>query len=398
MKNTNTNTHTARKLYRRSNYADSERVYRELFYKDKDAFERDDIVFFLKSIDEACIKNNYSSIDLEEQAKFVLENFSQEDCSNRNFRDPYAEIFIDVARNYNDKHKFFKAFEWLWKLNRDYLTTFNPRIRSNRYGYSLKEKWYSSIIESLDGMEKYEGALELASEAMEKLPDSKSDAKLFIHYKSAKIHNKIGNYEDSLNILHDIAKVKKESFVYTAMARNYFGLGNYDEALSYAIKAALANRSVQNNIGTYTLIAELLEKKDLKNEAIKHYYLVYAYKKANNYRINQDLSQIIEEANLDMENTNFRRIQKELVPLWNELKYVNMVRYSGTIKKVFEDKRIGFISNDFDSNDTFFSFKDFKDNEDFIYPGTKVSFYVEDTFDKSKGRDSTKAVEIDMIY
>ena len=76
MKNTNTNTHTARNLYRRFNYVESERMYRELFYENKDAFERDDNVYFLQCINEICIKNNYSSIDLEEQAKFVLENFS----------------------------------------------------------------------------------------------------------------------------------------------------------------------------------------------------------------------------------------------------------------------------------------------------------------------------------
>ena len=398
MNNTNTNTHTARNLYRRSNYVESERIYRELFYENKDAFERNDNVFFLNCINEVCIKNNYSSIDLEEQAKFVLENFTQEDCSNRNFQDPYAEIFINVARIYNDKNNYFKAFEWLWKLNRDYLSTSNPRIRSNSYGYSLKEKWYSFIVDSLDGMKKYEGALELAGEAMEKLPDSKSDAKLFISYKAAKIHNKIGNYEESLDILNDFVKVKKESYVYTTMARNYYGLEKYDEALSYAIKAALANRSIQNNLGTYILIGDLLDKKDMKDEANMHYYLVYTYKKANNQRIEYNLERAIENAELDMENTNFRKVQRELIPLWNEFKYENMTRYSGTIKKVFEDKKIGFISNDFDFSDTFFSFRDFKDSEDFIYPGTKVSFFIEETFDNSKGRESTKAVEIEAIY
>lgn len=397
MKNTNTNTHTARNLYRRFNYVESERIYRELFYENKDAFERDDNVYFLNCINEVCIKNNYSSIDLEEQAKFVMENFTQEDCSNRNFRDPYAEIFINVARIYNDKNNYFKAFGWLWKLNRDYLSTSNPRS-SNGYGYSLKEKWYSFIVDSLDGMKKYEGALELAGEAMEKLPDSKSDAKLFINYKRAKIHNKIGNYEESLDILNDFVKVKKESYVYTAMARSYYGLERYDEALSYAIKAALANRSVQNNLGTYILIGDLLDKKEIHDEANMHYYLVYTYKKANNQRVDYNLERAIEDAELDMDNTNFRNVQNELIPLWNELKYENMTRYSGTIKKVFEDKKIGFISNDFDLGDTFFSFRDFKDSEDFIYPGTKVSFFIEETFDKSKGRESTKAVEIEAIY
>lgn len=396
--NTNTRFNHAKKLYRQHNYVDCERLYRELFYEDRDAFDRNDNVFFLRCINEVGIKNNFSSIDLDQQGQFVLDNFTQEDCANRNFDDPYAEIFINMGKIYNQKHNYYNAIKWIWKVDKDMLTTRTPRTNSKAFGYSQKEKWYSYIIESLMRLEKFDGALVLINEALDVLPDSKSDAKLWFTYKLAKIHIELGNHEESLAILNDFIKIKKESFVYLSMAKNHYALGNHDEALSYAIKAALTNRSVQNNLGTYTLISNLLDKKGMKEESVKHCYLVYTFKKANGHRISEDLGKIIKEAGLDMGNTNYKKIQKELIPLWSELKYENAVRYSGTIKKVFEEKGIGFIKNDFDSNDTFFSFKEFKDSEDFIYPGTKVSFYVEPTFDKSKGRESTKAVEIEVIY
>lgn len=398
MNNITTKLNIAKRFYTRKNFVESERLYRELFYENKDAFGRDEKVFFLQSINEVYIKEDSFTFQLEEQANFVLENFTQEDASNRNFVDPYAEIFINIARIYNKKNSHLKAFQWIWKVNRDYLTTYNPRINSRAYGYSLKEKYYSYIIDSLFGLKKYDGAMEFANEAMEVLPESRTDAKLFIRYKLAKVHYELGNYEDSLEILNDIIKVKKENYVYSTIAKNYYGLENYDESLSYAVKAVLSNRSIQNNLSTYMLLGELLDKKGMKEESVKHYYLVYTYKKANNNKISSDLADKIRDANLDMENTNFRKVQKELIQIWNELKYENMIRYSGTIKKVFENDRIGFIKNDFDSNDTFFSFNEFKDEEYLIFPGTKVSFYVEPTFDKSKGRESTKAVEIEVIY
>lgn len=398
MNNITTQLNNAKRFYTRKNFVESDRLYRELFYENKDAFERDDKVFFLQSINEVYIKEDSFTFQLEEQAKFVCENFTQEDASKRNFRDPYAEIFINIARIYNKKNSHLKAIQWIWKVNRDYLTTYNPRINSKAYGYSLKEKYYSYIIDSLIGLKKYENAFEFANEAIEVLPESRTDAKLFIRYKLAKIHMELGNYEESLEILEDIVKVKKEYYVYSSMAKNYYGLKNYKESLSYAVKAALINRSIQNNLSTYLLLGELLEKKGMKEESDKHYYLVYTYKKANNNKISSDLAEIIENAGFDMGNTNFRKVQKGLIQLWNELKYESMTRYSGTIKKVFEKDRIGFIKNDFDSNDTFFSFNEFKDEKYLIFPGTKVSFYVEDTFDKSKGRESTKAVEIKAIY
>ena len=396
--NTNTQLNHAQRLYRQHNYVDCERLYRELFYEDRDAFDRNDNIFFLRCINEIGIKNNFSSVDLDQQGQFVLDNFTQEDCANRNFVDPYAEIFINMGKIYNQKQNYYKAIDWIWKVNKDMLTTSTPRINSNAFGYSLKEKWYSYIIESLMKLEKFDGALVLVNEALEDLPDSKSDAKLWITYKLAKIYLELGNHEESLAILNDFVKVKKESFVYASIARNHYALGNHDEALSNAVKAALANRSVQNNLGTYTLISNLLDKKCMKEESIKHCYLVYTFKKANGHRISEELGRIIKEADLDMENTNYKKVQRDLIPLWNRLKYENMERYSGTIKKVFEKDEIGFIKNDFDSNDTFFSFKEFKDKEYLIFPGTKVSFYVEPTFDKSKGRESTNAVEIEVIY
>ncbi len=129
----------------------------------------------------------------------------------------------------------------------------------------------------------------------------------------AKIHFELGNFEESLEILEDIVKVKKENYVYSTIAKNYYGLERYDESLNYAVKAVLANRSIQNNLSTYLLLGDLLDKKGMKDESAIHYYLVYTYKKANNNKISSDLAKNIEDAGLDMENANFREVQKELI-------------------------------------------------------------------------------------
>ena len=151
MNNITTKLNIAKRYYTRKNFVESERLYRELFYENKDALGRDEKVFFLQSINEVYIKEDSFTFQLEEQANFVLENFTQEDASNRNFVDPYAEIFINIAKICNKKNSHLKAFQWIWKVNRNYLTTYNPRINSRAYGYSLKEKYYSYIIDSLIG-------------------------------------------------------------------------------------------------------------------------------------------------------------------------------------------------------------------------------------------------------
>ena len=373
-------------------------MYRALFNENKDAFERDDRVFFLQSINEKYFKGNYPLFCLEEQANFVKDNFIQEDCSNRNFQDPYAEIFISIAKKYKGNQSFLKALTSIWNINPGLLSTYNPPNKRNGYNYSLKERWYFIMIDALIGLEKYEDAISYINEAMVLLPSSKTEAKLWIMYKLAKIHYNQENYEDSLKILNDIINVKKENYVYGFIARNYYALNDYENALKYVIDAVLANRSVQNNLSNYMLLGDILDKEGYEEESIKHYYLVYTFKKADNRRIPDDLLKIIERENLDLNNKNFKKILKELRPFWNELKFASMERYYGKIVRVFNDKRMGFIKCDSFPDNLIFNFNDFKEEEYFIVEDINVSFYAIDSYDKKRKRESKRAIEIEVEF
>ena len=50
MNNITTQLNTAKRFFTRKNFVESEKLYRELFYENKDEFRRDDKIFFLKSI------------------------------------------------------------------------------------------------------------------------------------------------------------------------------------------------------------------------------------------------------------------------------------------------------------------------------------------------------------
>lgn len=398
MNNTKNNLHTAKRLHNLRNYVEAEEMYRALFSEDKDSFERDDKVFFLKSINEKYFKGNFHMSSLEEQANFVYENFTQEDCSNRNFQDPYAQFFINLAKRHNGNQNFLKALTTIWKVKPALLSTYNPRNNRNGYMYSLKERWYFSIIDSLFGLKKYDDAINYINEAMVLLPNSKTEAKLWIMYKLAKIHYEQGNYEDSLKILDDVLNVKKENYVYGFIARNHYALNDYDNALKYAVEAVLTNKAVQNNLSNYILLAEILDKKGYAEESIKHYYLVYTFRKADDRRIPDDLIQIIERENLDLNNNNFKKILKELRPFWKELKFSTMERYDGRIGRVFSDKGFGFIDCDSFDEGIYFKFKDFLDEKYFICDGINVSFYAIDTYDFRKNRPSHQAIEIQVEF
>lgn len=398
MSNTNQNLHTAKRLHNSRNYVEAEEMYRALFLENNDSFERNDNVFFLQSINEKYVNGNYPLSLVEEQADFVKENFSQEDCAGRKFQDPYALIFINIAKRHYTNGNYLKALTSLLNVKPELLSTYNPRINRNRFNYSLKERWYFIMIDSLYGREKYDDAINYVNEAMVLLPNSKTEAKLWIMYKLAKIYYEQGNYNDCLKILNDILNVKKENFVYGFIARNYYALDDYDNALKYAVEAVMANRAVQNNLSNYMLLGEVLDKKGYKEESIEHYYLVYTFKNADGRRIPDDLTRIIERENLDLNNKNFKKILKDLRPFWKELKFAAMERFDGRIGRVFADKGYGFIDCDSFQEGVYFKFQDFKDKEYFICEGVNVSFYAIDSYDYNKNRQSHKAIEIEVEF
>ena len=98
-----------------------------------------------------------------------------------------------------------------------------------------------------------------------------------------------------------------------------------------------------------------------------------------------------------MDNVNYYRIVEELKPFWNDCLYRNRKQFTGTISTIKEERGFGFIKPDDGGNNQFFLFKDFKDDKDFIWNNMRVSYYLENSFDYAKNKESTRAVNVELI-
>ena len=74
------------------------------------------------------------------------------------------------------------------------------------------------------------------------------------------------------------------------------------------------------------------------------------------------------------------------------MKYFGQERQYGVIDKVFNDRKYGFIKAN--GNSYYFKTYEFKDDKDYLYEGTEVSFYLEDAYNKSKDEMVKNAVNI----
>ena len=139
---------------------------------------------------------------------------------------------------------------------------------------------------------------------------------------------------------------------------------------------------IEDSKGTITV-------KNIANEEID-----VEYKLTGWIGIHGSLDEEIQQRN----DRNFKKIINDLRPFWNELKFANMERYDGQIKRVFDDKGYGFICCDLFNEDVYFKFKDFKDEKYFICEGINVSFYAIDSYDYNKNRQSHQAIEIEVEF
>ena len=123
--------------------------------------------------------------------------------------------------------------------------------------------------------------------------------------------------------------------------------------------------------------------------ALKHAELFVALKLQSDAALPDD----IEELLIDEDSLDAAQLEREIKDYWSNFKFKNQELQYGTITKVFEHGKSGFITSINDESLYFKSFE-FKDSKEFMKVGQYVSFYTQKSFDKSKNRESVNAVNI----
>lgn len=172
--------------------------------------------------------------------------------------------------------------------------------------------------------------------------------------------------------------------MYRDIAEIYYMLNKPYKALDYLCLAVLARGSFSNKVNLYYLCYKVFKSFN-EEMALKHIELYYLLRLEKGYYIPYE----VEKLNIDETQLNKKQLQREITELWIQYKYKNQKRQYGTVIKFFQEKNFGFIKTT-DDKSIFFHKNEFK--EDNVYIGQLVSFYTEDNFDKSKNRNSQKAV------
>ena len=339
------------------------------------------------------IKENSNIKEIEESTKKIIENVNQKNSSMVNKPCPYTLSVTKIMKHYYENNKWMDVLRWASKLKPEYLSNQHFKPNADVTYNSNKENWYLQTTKSLLNLEKYDQTLDYCLKALENIPNFNNNNDIWFKLRIAQSYKELGEYDKSIEYLKDILKFKKDWYLYRDMAENYFFKEEFDESLKWAAKAALAHDGkIESKVNLFSLIGDILEIKGYEDESVLTKYLVYTIRNAKEWSIDDDLVELIDKYELDLENKDFKSVYDQLENMFIGLKFFGQERQYGKISKVFDDKRSGFIKSD--NGSYYFNSNEFKDDKDFIYEGTEVSFFLEPGYDKKKDKEVMNAVNI----
>ena len=374
----------AKKLYKAKKYDEALTIYERHYNESPEALNNWDRIFYSWSLYQLYIKDAYDEDKLYESAELVTELVRQDDLNKRPVC-AYTQTVFKVLDQLYAENDYYDLLAWLDKINPELLDQKRFETEDRVYR-SKKEKYYDYATKAYFEVEDYEKCIETSKEALESLDVFTNNSDVWYNWRIAKSYRELLDNNEALRYLEEVAKVKKDWFVQKEIAENYYVLGEDEKAQDYICEAVLTNDPLTIKVNLYHLAYKIL--KEINPElALKHAELFCAIKLENDSKVPDD----IEELLIDEETLDKNALESEIRQYWTMYKFKDQELKNGTVTRIFEHGRSGFITSD-DDESVYFNVSEYKGDD--LKVGDYVSFYTEKSFDKSKNRESTRAVNI----
>lgn len=374
----------AKSLYKAKKYDEALSVYEKYYSENPEVFNNWDKIFYSWSLYQLDVKDAEDEDKLFSSAELVTELVKQDDLNKKPVCAYTLTVFKVLDHLYAD-HDYYNLMNWLEKINPELLDQKRFETEDRVYR-SKKEKYYDYATKAYFECEEYEKCIETATEALQTLNKFTNNSDVWYRWRIAKSYKELLENQKALTYLEEVVKVKKDWFVYREIAENYYIMGEDEKAQEYLCDAVLTNDPLTIKVNLFHLAYKILKESN-PDLALKHAELFYAIKLDNDSQIPDD----IEELLIDEDTLDKDALEREIKEYWSEYKFKDQELQYGTITKIFDHGKAGFITSDNDES-LFFNVSDY--TGDNLKVGEYVSFFTVKSFDKSKNRESTRAVNI----
>ncbi len=329
-------------------------------------------------------------------AKSILDLVAQDQYS------PYTHTIFKVIDYLKDKPTSQAAniLTWLGKLNPEYLgqecLAFTDETGKRRELASHLETWFAHRTKALLDHKRYNDCRQACEQALSKVASFHYDNDVWFRWRIALCDVHTGQREEAIEKLKELARRKREWFIEYELAELLFNLGRTEEALVFAVSAALGHGEDKMKGKLYLLLGEISEAQQETERAQQHILLAMQIYSDEGWKLpasHQELATRL-EVNLTSD-TNRGDLKRSLVSYWKEVQEAHTPRQCGTIKVILPNGNAGFIRTK-DGLEYHFSIASFKGRREQAVQGACVCFQLIEGYDRKKNIEALQAVNVTL--
>ena len=376
----------ARNLKNSGKYDEALKIFDKHYHHHSELFSAKDKEEYAWTLYKRYMQNSEDEDEIIKTANFITKLVNQKDLTSGHAC-VYTSSVFKVLNHLKDEDDYYIMPRWLSKINPDLLDE-KPYRRYGRINKSKKEFFYDLSSKAYLKCGYLTECIETSKKALNTFETFYDAGDIWHKLRIAKSFKELNKFNESLKYYLEVIEVKNDWYMYRDIAEIYYLINKPFKAMEYICPVILSNQGDNIKAGIYLLCYNIF--KGFNPEmALKHAQLFYLINLKKLYLVPKEISDLnIDETALDKES-----LEGEINDLWTQYKFKDQKIKTGFVFKYFDYKNYGFIKTE--SETVFFHKEEFKDTG--IEIGQKVSFYTEESFDKSKNKRSLKAVNIHIL-
>nr|WP_307990647.1 hypothetical protein [uncultured Niameybacter sp.] len=259
-----------------------------------------------------------------------------------------------------------------------------------------KEKWYMHYSKALYAASRYEECLSLCDRGLTEYENFHNQNKEWLIKRKADCMIALGEVATGMGILEEIKQQLNHWSVDSSLGECYQNQENWEQASKHFALAAYIGGIEKGKVSLYKKYAELLA---ISNPQMAYYHLmlIKRIREEEGWRIKQSLIEEINKFNqMGFDLPEGKNLENKLKNFWYEQMFIGKEALTGTIQSILSKGNAGFICAT-SGEQYYFRFVDFAGPRKLIKQGETVTFYTEKSFDKTKQKESIKAVGIKLL-
>jgi hypothetical protein len=174
--------------------------------------------------------------------------------------------------------------------------------------------------------------------------------------------------------------------------------GEIDEAMDYAVEAAMNHGEVKNKYKLFLLMGQIFERQgDLENAARHVELAAAAWEELESKRMSNELSAIVERLGVAIPTgSSSKDLYFRLRSGWHQQKLAGLPKHRGVVIRILPNGKAGFVMSE-EGQDYYFKTNSFVGPKKHLEPGIHVEFYLEPSYDPKKNRDTEQAIHLKQV-